>query len=212
MKRLLVMTVFTLVLITTSAQAGDKGQYVSFNLGLSLASDSDLSVVGVDIGTISFDPGFNIGGALGYNYGNIRAEFEISYHALDMDKLSIPLAIPPCPCSGSVDGDASALSFMMNGYYDFHSANNPWVPYFGGGVGGAKVTADLGLGGDDSDTVFAYQLMAGLGLNINRFATLTLSYRYFATADPGFDIGVGTDLEATVASHEFNLGVRATFY
>jgi OmpA-OmpF porin, OOP family len=211
MKRLILTAIFALVFITTSAQAADKGMYVSGNAGLSMASDSDLSVLGFDIGEISFDPGFNVAGALGYDYGSIRAEFEIAYRAWDMDEFTIPLAIPPCPCTGPVDGDASALSFMVNGYYDFQITNSSLAPYLGGGIGGANVNADLGLGADDSDFVFAYQFMTGIGFEINPSTTLTLGYRYFATTDPGFDIGVGTDLEATVSAHEFNVGARFMF-
>lgn len=213
MKRLLVMAIFSFLFIATSAQAADKKKwYASGNLGLSLVNDSDISVLGIDIGEISFDPGFNVGGALGYDYGSIRAEFEIAYHAWDMDEFSSPLVIPPlCPCSGPIDGDASALSYMVNGYYDFQITKSSVVPYLGVGIGGAYVNGDLGLGDSDNDTVFAYQFMAGIGFEINPLTILTLGYRYFATTDPGFDLGLGADLEATIASHEVNLGVRLMF-
>jgi len=79
MKRFILTAILALVFITTSVQAADKGMYVSGNLGLSLASDTDLSTAGFpDFIEISFDPGLTIGGALGYDYGNVRAEGEIA--------------------------------------------------------------------------------------------------------------------------------------
>jgi opacity protein-like surface antigen len=228
MKRLIVMAVFALVFITTSAQAADKGMYFSGNAGLSLASDSDLFYDLGSSGTfeseLSFDPGFNIGGAFGYNYGNIRAEFEIAYHSWSMDEETVLPGgiIPGCPCTTKWDGDSSALSFMVNGYYDFHSANSPWVPYLGGGIGFANVDIhfvfDETLGTptnvpSDDDIVFAYQLMAGIGYNINPSTTLVLGYRYFATMDPEFNPIwlMGGTYEATISAHEFNVGARFMF-
>ncbi|MCH7649762.1 MAG: porin family protein [Nitrospinae bacterium] len=210
MKRLIVVAVLALVFITTSAHAADKGMYVSGNLGVSLAADSNFRASGVDIGEISFDTGFNIGGALGYDYGEFRAEFEIAYHFWDMDELTISGILPGCPCTGPVDGDASALSFMVNGYYDFPVENSPVSPYLGGGIGGAIVTWDITGLVDDSDLAFAYQIMAGIGFEINPSTTLTVGYRFFLTEDPEVQI-FGTDVEFTVESHEFNVGARFMF-
>jgi len=190
MKRFILTAVLALVFIATSAHAADKGMYVSGNLGVSLAADSNFSVSGVDVFEISLDTGFNIGGALGYDYGQFRAEFEIAYHAWDTDKGTIPgvidgVVIPSCPCTGPVDGDASALSFMVNWYYDFPVVNLPVSPYLGLGIGGAIVTGDITvLGGDDSDLAFAYQIMAGIGFEINPLANLTVGYRFFSHRGP----------------------------
>ena len=210
MKRFILMAIFALVFITTSAHAADKGMYVSGNLGLSIADDTDLSVFGIEFATISFDPGFTIGGAIGYDYGNIRVEGEIAYHFWDMDEGTVGPIAPGCPCTGPIDGDASALSFMLNGYYDFQITNSSLAPYLGGGIGGANINGDITVLGDDSDIVFAYQLMAGIGFEINPSTTLTLGYRYFATTDPEIEI-FGAPVEFTVSSHDFSLGARFMF-
>lgn len=211
MKRLIVMAIFALVFITTSAHAADKGMYVSGNLGISLLSDSDVEQSGFPTIETSFDLGFNIGGAIGYDYGNIRAEGEIAYRLNDIDEFAVLGFIFPG------GGDVSALSFMVNGYYDLHSANSPLVPYLGLGVGFANVMVDASVGGipllvaDDDDLVFAYQFMAGIGYEISPTTALTVGYRYFQTSDASFSDPGFPDVEAEIQSHEFNFGVRVMF-
>ena len=222
MNKFLSVAVLGLMLIATSVQAADKGMYVSGNLGLSLLSDSDNEYpspcVGCDF-EVSHDLGFNIGGAIGYDFGNIRAEGEIAYHRNDIDEVKF-IGVPAIP----VDGSVSALSFMVNGYYDIPIANSPLVPYLGGGIGVANISADakLNLGFpfgsleyvDDSAMVFAYQFMVGLGFNINPAMTLTAGYRYFATTSPEFNDSTGispTNFDSEFQTHEFNVGARFMF-
>jgi len=72
----------------------------------------------------------------------------------DMDEATIafhPILFPLCPCTGTIEGDVGALSFMVNGYYDFPVANSPVAPYLGGGIGVAYISEDLAGIGDESD-------------------------------------------------------------
>jgi opacity protein-like surface antigen len=113
---------------------------------------------------------------------------------------------------------------MVNAYYDIHTPNFSLVPYFGVGLGGASIDAQiiapfLGPSAqvvDDDDTVFAYQFMAGLGWNVSPTITLTLDYRYFATTDPEFTPGNAfisgvPDITSDYNNHSFNLGARFKF-
>ena len=219
MKRFILIAIFALVFISTSAQAADKGMYVSGNVGLSLVPDLDINVVGFPtFATVGLDLGFKVGGALGYDYGNFRAEGEISYFLNDTDEgTSVFL-----PVSSPADGDVSVSSFMINGYYDFHSENSPLVPYVGVGLGIANIDADITQPSvsplalvDDNATVFAYQFMAGLGYNISPTTILTADYRYFRTTTPEFSCGpaltCADDLEIDYSNHSFNLGARFMF-
>jgi opacity protein-like surface antigen len=220
MKRLLTVAVLGLMLFTTSAQAADNEMYVSGNLGLVLVPDIDIDISGFGpVATGEFDRGFGISGAVGYDFGAIRAEGEISYRTNNGDIGTI-VGLG----AGPIGGDISALSFMVNGYYDIHSANSPLVPYVGVGLGVASIDADISAPllapfpqiVDDRTTVFAYQLMAGLGYNISPTMTLTVDYRYFRTADPEFSPGTafisGTpDLEAEYRNQSFNVGARFMF-
>ena len=191
------------------------GAYFSGNFGYSVLSDSDLSVFEITFATLSFDPGFNVGGALGYDYGDVRAEIEWTIHSWDIDTGNIPgviggVAIVGCPCTGTIGGDVLANSFMVNGYYDFEMGNSSVEPYFGAGWGLSNVNAEIGGLGSDSAIVFSYQAMVGMGFKINRTMTLTAGYRYFGTTDPEFQL-FGLPVDAEVQSHDFNLGIRVSF-
>ncbi len=217
MKRLLVMAIFALVFITTSAQAADKGMYVSGIAGLSLVPELDQEISGTRVFETDFDPGIKIAGALGYDFGALRAEVEIGYLTNEAnDGMGFG-------GSGPVEGDVSVLSFMVNGYYDIHTPNFSLVPYLGVGIGGASIDAHIiapflapSQVVDDSATVFAYQFMAGFGWNVSPSITLTADYRYFATTDPEFTPGNAfvpgsPDLTSDYNNHSFNLGARFKF-
>jgi len=216
MKRFILTAILALVFITTSAHAADKGMYVSGNLGFSLLSDSTASIPGIVTAQVSFDLGFRVGGALGYDFGAYRVEGEIAYRLNDTDAGTVSGG------PGPVFGEVSATSFMANGYYDFPLANAPWVPYLGFGVGFANIDADITAPLlsplaliDDSAIVFAWQIMAGFGYNISSTTTLTADYRYFVTADPEFSPGPAfpglPDIESDYGNHSFNFGARFAF-
>ena len=56
----------------------------------------------------------------------------------------------------------------------------------------------------DNDTVFAYQVGAGVAFAINKHFTIDLKYRFFATEELETTIG-------TFESHNVYLGVRYNF-
>ncbi len=188
MKRLLMFMMFAAIMMATSAQAAQGKMYFAGSAGLSIATDVDFPG-----GNISFDPGWNITGALGYDMGMFRVEGEIGYRMIDVDEVT--LGGVPFP----VDGDVTALTFMANGYYD-HDMGSPLTPYVGFGLG--FVDADLEISGTSisDDTEFAYQFMVGAGYDISSTMVLTGGYRYFGIAD-----SEAPDI------HEFNVGARFMF-
>lgn len=169
MKRILLTMIVAAVFMSTSAQAADGKLYVSASGGLSLTNDLDLPGV-----NISFDPGFNVGGAVGYDMGRFRVEGEIRYHSADVDAVNgIPVPF---------SADLSALSFMANGYYDVEMANSPLTPYLGLGLG--LVSSEISAGASSTDEEdFGYQIMLGLGYDVAPNTILTAEYRYFGIAD-----------------------------
>lgn len=151
--------------------------------------DADLS--GPLLSTeVKYDDGWGAFAAAGYQFDFFRLEGEAAYRRNDIDDIA----------ELEVDGKTEAMSAMLNGYLDF--AKLPFRPFIGVGAGAARVEADLDEVGDEHDTVFAYQGIAGLS-----FGELPLGfdvgYRYFATEDPEFD-----RFESEYKSHNIYLAIR----
>jgi opacity protein-like surface antigen len=184
-----------------------KGPYISSQLGAAILTDSDLTAP-EGTGTIEFKPGYAVGLAGGYNFGMFRLEGEIGYQINDIDKVS---ACSGGYCgSGNASGNVTALSGLANVYIDFVNSS-PVTPYISGGIGVARIDIndfkiEGTLIGDADDTVFAWQVGAGVAFAINQHFTIDLKYRYFATADLEF-----TDTKYTVASHNIYFGFRYNF-
>ena len=202
-KNLLLFSSCALALLLTSPAYSAEtsvGPYVSGNLGLAMPTDADSTfplAPGYTINT-SYDTGWAIGAALGYNFGNTRVEGEVAYQKADEDKAKDSFG------SWDATGDISALSFLVNGYYDFTNSS-AFTPYLSAGLGFAKVkVTDIGYNADD--TVFAYQVGAGVGYALNKNVTLDVKYRYFATSDAKFEYET-----REFASHNLLFGVRVNF-
>ncbi len=170
MKRFLMTMIVAAVFMATSAQAANGKMYFSGSAGVSITNDLDFPGI-----NISFDPGFNVGGALGYDFGQFRAEGEIRYSSVDIDEVN---GIP-----SSISADLSALTFMANGYYDHEIRNSSLAPYLGLGLGFADSELTVAGFGSSSETDFAYQFMAGLGFNVSPSTILTAEYRFLGIAD-----------------------------
>jgi opacity protein-like surface antigen len=197
--------------------------YASGNVGATFLNDSDFTDTftgGAVAGEIGADTGYGISGALGYSWGNFGLEGEVSYRKNDLDDVSVnTLSIAGLLFTGlgtfSLDGETTALGFMANGWYNF-ATPGPWVPFIGAGIGVANISLDLdNIGGvavsyDESDTVFAYQVGAGVGYKVTPKTMVNLSYRYFATHDPEFSDGVD-NVETEYSTHNVMLGVTVRF-
>lgn len=229
MKRGLIVAVILVTLLIPAlcfADAPHPGPYVSGFVGVSIPRDSD--VTGFDFfgntpfsDRVEFDPGINIGGAVGYDFGYVRLEGELSYKYSEMK--SITETVPEPVSFLDVDGNLGVFAGMVNLFIDLHN-NSPITPYFGGGVGFAALSLSDTFGinpltgagpvvyvGDD-DAVFAYQAGAGIGIALNRQLTLDLGYRYFGTSTARFgaDLPITTDMK--FESHNAIVGIRVKFY
>ncbi|PKN52426.1 MAG: hypothetical protein CVU55_04060 [Deltaproteobacteria bacterium HGW-Deltaproteobacteria-13] len=198
---------FMLLMIPVISFGATKGPYMSALLGGTYLTESDLTDNGVK-GKIEYTVGIASVLAGGYNFGMFRMEGEIGYQRNSMDKATV------CDgggCGGgSISGNTSALSGLVNGYIDFVNSS-PVTPYISGGIGVAYVKVDVdqrnGSGTDSfNDTIFAYQVGAGLAYAINQNLSLDLKYRYFAT--PELDL---EGSKATFGSHNVYFGLRYTF-
>jgi len=208
-KCILMMTGCAALLSISSIANSAGGPYVSGSLGFSILSDVDMTdptLPGITL-DVESDTGFVFGVAAGYDLGNnIRVEGEIAYQQNDLDKASLLGLVV------DLSGDSSSLALLLNGYYDFAN-ESAFTPFISAGLGVARVEInDFNVAGSgvpsesDDDTVFAYQIGAGVSYAINDQIDLDVKYRYFGTSDPEFN-----STTSEYSSHNFYAGMRFSF-
>lgn len=183
------------------------GWYLGGGLGANWLRDADVGGNGVGTAKTEFDTGWAGVGAFGYGLGNgIRLEAELGYRKNDVDKVA----------GANGGGDVSQWSLMGNALYDFNTGT-AFTPYVGVGLGGVRVNVNDGrtfTGGrtiDDSDTVLAYQGIAGIAYSIAPQWKLDLGYRYFASADPEFKTNDNIKVDGENRNHTVLLSLRYEF-
>lgn len=188
--------------------------YVGLQGAVNFVDDSDLSnppIFGGGSVDIDYDNGFGAGVALGYMPAGtqsfldmMRFDLEYYYRKSDVDTFA----------GGSGSGDITSNSLMLNAYYDIATGTG-WVPYLGAGAGLSEIELQTGTGSvDDSDTVFAWNLMAGVGYAPTSMPNTvwSIGYRYFAAEDPEFGItGTTSTTETDYDVHNVEAGVRLLF-
>lgn len=117
--------------LAATAQAPDRGWYVSLYASHSRLSSTDLSESSIGSGLKArFDGGYGIGGALGWRYGNgWAAELEWDYRRHNVASLR--------DAAGATlgrDGDYASNILFVNGIYRL-PARGGWTPLVGAGLG-----------------------------------------------------------------------------
>jgi opacity protein-like surface antigen len=161
----------------------------------------------------------NIVGAIGYQFGDVRTELAINSLKANYKKFSQD-AIYYFP-SDYLSGKVAVNSVFLNGYYDFN-LNEVLTPYIGAGVGMAKIkntlyhyglhsyingvwTALSTFKADMSQTLPAYQLIAGTKINLTGQLSLTADYRFFST------VNTIKALNNRLKNHSVNVGLMFGF-
>lgn len=197
-------------LLGSSAWAQDEGSPYYLQFGLGAVSSEDAT--GVPGGTVSFDPGFNTGLAIGRHFGLsermvLDAELEAYYQYFTVDQgdfQNIPSA---------VNDDARTFALMLNGILEWKFTQQ-FSAYGGIGFGWAKEISysawDSGsLSIADTDAP-AFQGKLGLGYNLGGTYDMRIGYRFFKTDTldienlaPPFDTS-----ELDVAQHSLEIAFR----
>ncbi|KQU53280.1 flagellar motor protein MotB [Sphingomonas sp. Leaf339] len=201
MRKVAIVLALASTALASPALARDKSWYVGAEGGAMIVEDIDYDITGATAatsgtGTVDHNYGFDVDGVVGYDFGGFRLETEVGYRRATVDGyssttttpryLSATATTPGSAVAGNYDaagGRSSALSFMLNGLLDFGD-DDAIQGFVGGGVGVARVKANYGLGtnGDflsDSDTVFAWQALAGIRAPLTDHIDATLKYRFF---------------------------------
>lgn len=114
---------------------------------------------------------------------HVRSEVNLSFRQVEIDSISgFGVTLP-----GAGDVSVSALTFMVNAYYDIDLGSSI-TPYLGAGIGFAYLDVDSDSSAvlivHDSSTEFGWNIMAGASYAISETIDLSLSYRYLGTLDP----------------------------
>ena len=211
MKKFAVSVVICFFLVLPTISFGASGMYGSFNAGVAMPADGNMTMSGVSA-ELEYDTSFTVGGAIGYRLGesgDYRVEGEVAYQNNEVDRVgnnSLPAELDDGEILSSME--ASVLTFLLNGYIDFNYGSAfSW--FFTGGFGFARIDGEMTEGGvtdDEDDTVFAYQLGVGTGYAVTETVTLDCKYRYLGTEDYNIEGG-----EIEVLSHNITVGIRVAF-
>ena len=217
MRKLVIGMAMASTALATPAMARDGQWYIEGDGGVMLAEDQYIDVNGVnDNAKANYDTGYDFGGIVGYDFGGFRLEAETSYRSAELSDVnagSQGLALDPIAGGFSrftdtraALGEVNALSFMVNGLFDF-GADDGLQGFAGGGVGVARVDMNGRVNSNgpgvwnDSDTGFAWQLVAGVRAPLSDHWDVGLKYRYFNA--PNIDIvdPLGRALNTDLVTH-----------
>ena len=216
-----------------SPAATASGFTVGARGALSILDSNSLSRSAIEFGgsqygplgsTVDYDKGYSLSFLLGYALGNgLRLETEAGYINNGFKEINVKtpgVFTTQLGLGGTkLEGDLSALTLMLNAYYDINLGSN-LVPYIGGGLGAAEMSSEMKSSAgdllvDDTDSLFIYQVGAGLGYRIGGLSksldvTVSLDYRYLASLeDPRFKEKVtGNFVEGEFGGHYIGGGVR----
>lgn len=188
-----------------SAVAQDKKLYLSAYLGLNTLGDQDYQhATTAASGTIDIDSAPSFGGALGFHLTpSVSLEAEIGYSTHDINSFSGNTG------TGPLNGSLDAMTFMLNGRYDFN-LDWPVVPYVSAGAGFGLFDASIRDAGSNliqnssgNDWSLVYQLGGGLRYRLSDGVSLSGGYRYVGASDIEFD-------RTTVdySSHQIRFGLH----
>ena len=237
MRKLAIVLALASTALATPALARDNSWYVGVEGGPMIVEDINFDIRSATgattarrAGSVDHDYGWDVDGVIGYDFGGFRVEAEGGYRQATVDGYRADGNGTPvftstgAPVTGGAGagnyngagGKTSALSFMLNGLLDFGD-DDGIQGFLGGGVGVARVKARYGLNRfgnflNDSDTVFAYQGLAGVRAPITDRIDATLKYRFFTAPNVKLIDEGNRRLEGRFRSHSLMGGFTYNFF
>jgi opacity protein-like surface antigen len=185
--------------------------YASIFGGAAFVNDFDfISSAGDTPGAMSFDTGYSIDGAIGYDFGNgLSIEGQVGY---------LNAAASGTVYGGQdldTEGTASVTYAMLNAWYGVDLGGV--TPFVGAGIGVASLAVDADFIGfstasiDDSETTWAAQVGAGLSINVADNVSLTGRYRYFTTGEVSLTDVSDDDNVGSASASIIDVGLKLAF-
>lgn len=170
-----------------AGEVSNGNTYAKLSGGAIIPEDID-GTVGGSTGTLTFDTGWTVSGAIGYRLSQwVSIEGEVGYLDASLDKFKFG------GVDYNLDGDFSSVLGLVN--LNLHPSTGAFDPYIGAGIGAAHSKIDLNsingtpVNESDSSTDFAAQGTVGLNYAVSAGTSIGAQYRYLWT-DTG---GNGTD-------------------
>ena len=161
--------------------------------------------------SLDYDTGYTLGAAVGAAFTpNISMEIEYAYRSADVTATDRD----DDDESGQGEaGDTSANAFMFNALYVFDGmgATGAIQPYLGGGIGGANVETSIPGQNYDADTLLAYQLIGGVGYELNPNVSFYAEGRWFPMKSGKFDGPGGDSFDGDFETFDLLIGMRYVF-
>jgi len=218
----------TAAIISTPAMARDGSGYVGLeggalfpksqhvNATVDFTNPAVTDIASTRVATVKHKTGYDVDLIGGYDFGMFRLEGELGYKRSKLKSAHFNDAFLTAFNTGAgtsftggefdLNGHTSVVSGMVNALLDFGD-DNGISGSVGGGFGRARVK-ELG----DSDSAWAWQLIAGVRMPVSENVDVGLKYRYFRTGNLNFDdtfgfTGVGNGSGGTAffdASNHFS--------
>jgi outer membrane protein OmpA-like peptidoglycan-associated protein/opacity protein-like surface antigen len=227
MRKFAVTLALATTALSTPAFARDDAWYVGVEGGAMLVEDIKFDIGPlVEAGQVDHKAGWDVGGTVGYDLGVFRLEAEVGYRKASVSGYRSTTTTPFVTGAGTTalagpgdygyaGGNSSALSFMVNGLWDFGDDNGV-QGFVGPGLGVARVKEKIGLNTngnflDDSDTVVAWQAIAGVRAPLSDNIDVSLKYRFFNA--PGVELvdTLGRSVHERFRSHSIMGGLTFNF-
>jgi len=237
MRKFVLVAALASTMLAGPAFAKDNAWYIGVGAGANLMQNQIFDINNA-AGTVTttdairnkYEIGYDVGGNIGYDFGPFRGEFEVAYKNNNLDVVNFDRVIPPISLFNSVgvpgvgafpgaDGNARVLSFMVNGLIDFGGKGSNLGAFIGGGAGVARVqlsdlqSAKFGRAFiDDSDTGFAWQVLAGVYKPISKHVDLGLKYRFFNVPSVNTFTTNGLATDSNYRSHSLMVTLAYNFF
>ncbi len=213
MRKLAIVLAVASTALTSPTMAREGQWYVGVDGGAMILEDLDLDIGAAPIeATANTRKGYDFDGVVGHDFGGFRLEAEVGYREADLNTFTSGVAaIPSTSGSGlsaagvkPTGGDANALSFMINGMFDF-GEDDSLQGFVGAGVGVARIDVQQIYAApswlDDSDTGLAWQAIAGIRAPLSDSWDMGLKYRFFNASKVNLVDRLGRDVETRFRSH-----------
>ncbi|KDB19799.1 acyloxyacyl hydrolase [Wolbachia endosymbiont of Glossina morsitans morsitans] len=124
------------------------------------------------------------GGAFGYKMDDIRVDVEGVYSYLNKNDVTDAKFTPD-----TIADSLTAISGLVNVYYDIAIEDMPITPYIGVGVGAAYISTPLKDAVNDQKSKFGFagQVKAGVSYDVTPEVKLYAGARYFGSFGAHFD-------------------------